>query len=256
MAFLLRPETSFPDCSNTIEHWHSSFGCLYKLCLGKQRWDLAGIEQNATALGENRTAKLPLFCCSAPLRGSRCGELQQRQWRTGIRNTGTLRHWFHKQELAFRPCILTLLWLQGDFGLTLFQDGFVASIFMVGLSIGAPSFAQLTKHFNGQRLIGVGLALFCCGATLCSMVRRGLGWGRGEGETVGDKVFEAVALVNLKLFSSIYCYYSTNVYLMRSAPAPAVHLRSGPQLLALLAGTVHCWAGQWPLHHISWATGG
>eukprot|EP01025_Chloroclados_australasicus_P029842 TRINITY_DN29826_c0_g1_i1.p1 TRINITY_DN29826_c0_g1~~TRINITY_DN29826_c0_g1_i1.p1 ORF type:complete len:512 (+),score=48.85 TRINITY_DN29826_c0_g1_i1:188-1723(+) len=46
--------------------------------------------------------------------------------------------------------------IQGEFNLTLFEDGLLSSAFMVGLLIACPLFAELSKHYNGFRLIGIG----------------------------------------------------------------------------------------------------
>lgn len=49
---------------------------------------------------------------------------------------------------------------QGDFGLSLFQDGLLPAAFMVGLLVSSPVFAEASKHYNAFRLIGTGLGVW------------------------------------------------------------------------------------------------
>lgn len=50
--------------------------------------------------------------------------------------------------------------IQGDFGLSLFQDGILPAAFMVGLLGASLAFAQASKYYNGLRLIGIGLTVW------------------------------------------------------------------------------------------------
>ncbi|CAM6097120.1 unnamed protein product [Calypogeia fissa] len=57
----------------------------------------------------------------------------------------------------------------GDFSLSYFQDGILASAFMVGLLIASPIFADLSKTFNPMRLIGVGLSVWTIATAGCGL---------------------------------------------------------------------------------------
>lgn len=57
--------------------------------------------------------------------------------------------------------------IQGDFGLTYFQDGILSSAFMVGLLVASPFFAHLSKKLNPFRLIGVGLSVWVLATAGC-----------------------------------------------------------------------------------------
>jgi MFS transporter, Spinster family, sphingosine-1-phosphate transporter len=59
--------------------------------------------------------------------------------------------------------------IQGDFGLSLFQDGLLPAAFMVGLLLSSPAFAEASKHFNSFRLIGVGLAVWVAATAGCGL---------------------------------------------------------------------------------------
>ncbi|EFN51305.1 hypothetical protein CHLNCDRAFT_8328, partial [Chlorella variabilis] len=59
--------------------------------------------------------------------------------------------------------------IQGDFGLSLFQDGLLPAAFMVGLLASSPVFAEASKHRNGFRLIGTGLAVWTAAAAGCGL---------------------------------------------------------------------------------------
>ena len=48
--------------------------------------------------------------------------------------------------------------LQGDFGLSLVEDGALPAAFMVGLLVSSPLFAEASKYNNAFRLIAVGTA--------------------------------------------------------------------------------------------------
>ena len=62
-----------------------------------------------------------------------------------------------------------------EFGLTLFQDGLVAACFYCGIMVGAPVWAQLSKHgYNAFRLVGAGTAVFGVGAALLCGFANGL----------------------------------------------------------------------------------
>ncbi|MCO5606438.1 hypothetical protein L7F22_060626 [Adiantum nelumboides] len=57
--------------------------------------------------------------------------------------------------------------IQGDFGLSNFEDGFLSSAFMVGLLIASPIFAHLAKVCNPFKLIGVGLSVWTFATAAC-----------------------------------------------------------------------------------------
>lgn len=57
--------------------------------------------------------------------------------------------------------------IQGDFGLSNFEDGVLSSAFMVGLLIASPIFAHLAKTSNPFRLIGVGLSVWTFATSAC-----------------------------------------------------------------------------------------
>ncbi|XP_042754447.1 probable sphingolipid transporter spinster homolog 2 [Lactuca sativa] len=57
--------------------------------------------------------------------------------------------------------------IQGDFDLSNFKDGILASAFMVGLLIASPIFASLAKTINPFRLIGVGLSVWTLAVVGC-----------------------------------------------------------------------------------------
>ncbi|KAG0605674.1 hypothetical protein M758_9G078900 [Ceratodon purpureus] len=57
--------------------------------------------------------------------------------------------------------------IQGEFGLTYFQDGILSSAFMVGLLAASPVFAHLSKTLNPFRLIGVGLSVWVFATAGC-----------------------------------------------------------------------------------------
>ena len=74
--------------------------------------------------------------------------------------------------------MLLLCWrwrAQGDFGLSLFQDGLLQAAFMVGLLVSSPVFAEASKHFNAFRLIGAGLGVWT------AAVRGAIGLCQGGG---------------------------------------------------------------------------
>ncbi|KAK9818740.1 hypothetical protein WJX74_006612 [Apatococcus lobatus] len=52
---------------------------------------------------------------------------------------------------------------QGEFHLTLIQDGILAAAFMGGLTVAAIIFAELSQRFNAMRLMGAGLFLWSLG---------------------------------------------------------------------------------------------
>lgn len=68
--------------------------------------------------------------------------------------------------------------VQQDFGLSDFQDGVLASAFMVGLVIGAPVFAEATKYYDGFSCMFVGLTIWCL--ALVRAVTGEAPWGRGR----------------------------------------------------------------------------
>ncbi|PRW32913.1 putative sphingolipid transporter spinster-like protein 2 [Chlorella sorokiniana] len=59
--------------------------------------------------------------------------------------------------------------IQGDFRLSLFQDGLLPAAFMVGLLVSSPIFAEASKHHNAFRLIGLGLAVWTVAAAGCGL---------------------------------------------------------------------------------------
>ncbi|KAL0039798.1 hypothetical protein WJX77_008229 [Trebouxia sp. C0004] len=56
----------------------------------------------------------------------------------------------------------------GEFGLSLTQDGFLATAFMVGLLVSAPLFAEASKHYPALRLMAVGLAAWILSTAGCA----------------------------------------------------------------------------------------
>ena len=44
--------------------------------------------------------------------------------------------------------------VQGEFDLTLLQDGILPAAFMLGLLLASLGFAELSQHFNAMRLMG------------------------------------------------------------------------------------------------------
>lgn len=59
--------------------------------------------------------------------------------------------------------------IQGDFKLTDFQDGILASAFMVGLLVSSPIFAEASKRHNAMRLMGIGLAIWMAATFGCAL---------------------------------------------------------------------------------------
>ncbi|KAG0562247.1 hypothetical protein KC19_9G130000 [Ceratodon purpureus] len=57
--------------------------------------------------------------------------------------------------------------IQGEFGLSYFQDGILSSAFMVGLLAASPVFAHLSKTLNSFRLIGFGLSVWVFATAGC-----------------------------------------------------------------------------------------
>lgn len=57
--------------------------------------------------------------------------------------------------------------LSTTFDLSLFEDGLVAALYFVGVMLGAPIFAVLSKRHTALRLLGWGTALFGGAALLC-----------------------------------------------------------------------------------------
>lgn len=60
---------------------------------------------------------------------------------------------------------------QGDFVLSLFEDGVLPAAFMVGLLITSPIFAEASKYNNAFRLISLGLSIWTLAVAGC-----GLAW--------------------------------------------------------------------------------
>lgn len=67
------------------------------------------------------------------------------------------------------PFLSPFPWVQGEFDLDFFQDGFIATAMMVGIMISAPLSAQLSKRLNAIRLVGGGLGLWSLGAGCCAL---------------------------------------------------------------------------------------
>lgn len=59
--------------------------------------------------------------------------------------------------------------MQGDFGLSLFEDGLLPAAFMVGLLVSSPLFAEASKHYNAFRLIGIGLGVWAVAVAGCGL---------------------------------------------------------------------------------------
>lgn len=59
--------------------------------------------------------------------------------------------------------------IQGDFGLSNFEDGVLSSAFMVGLLVASPIFAQFAKTCNPFRLMGVGLSVWTFATAMCGL---------------------------------------------------------------------------------------
>ncbi|KAK9844649.1 hypothetical protein WJX74_005143 [Apatococcus lobatus] len=59
--------------------------------------------------------------------------------------------------------------IQGDFGLTLFEDGILPAAFMVGLLASSPFFAEMSKHCNPFRLIAIGLGVWTLSTAGCGL---------------------------------------------------------------------------------------
>lgn len=57
--------------------------------------------------------------------------------------------------------------IQGDFGLSNFEDGVLSSAFMVGLLLASPIFAHLAKTHNPFKLMGVGLFVWTFATAMC-----------------------------------------------------------------------------------------
>mmetsp|Transcript_25487 Transcript_25487/g.83907 ORF Transcript_25487/g.83907 Transcript_25487/m.83907 type:complete len:499 (+) Transcript_25487:161-1657(+) len=55
----------------------------------------------------------------------------------------------------------------GAFDLSYFEDGALQSAFMVGLLVGSPTFAELSKYRSAFRLLGVGLAAWMLSTASC-----------------------------------------------------------------------------------------
>lgn len=57
--------------------------------------------------------------------------------------------------------------IQGEFGLSNFQDGVLSSVFLVGLLIASPIFAYMAKTHNSFKLMGVGLSVWTFATAMC-----------------------------------------------------------------------------------------
>ncbi len=58
------------------------------------------------------------------------------------------------------------LGVKRQFGLSGFQLGLLPALYTAGLCVASLAFAELAKHWNGFRLIGVGMALWAAGCVL------------------------------------------------------------------------------------------
>ncbi|KAF8066268.1 sphingolipid transporter spinster 2 [Scenedesmus sp. PABB004] len=61
--------------------------------------------------------------------------------------------------------------IQGEFGLTNTQDGFLATAFLVGLLLASPVFSESCKHTSAFRLIGAGMATWAAATAGCGLAR-------------------------------------------------------------------------------------
>ncbi|GFR52405.1 hypothetical protein Agub_g14975, partial [Astrephomene gubernaculifera] len=57
--------------------------------------------------------------------------------------------------------------IQGEFGLSYFQDGLLPAFFMVGLLLSSPVFAEACKHVSGFRLLGAGMGVWAAAVLGC-----------------------------------------------------------------------------------------
>ncbi|KXZ51059.1 hypothetical protein GPECTOR_14g45 [Gonium pectorale] len=60
-----------------------------------------------------------------------------------------------------------LAFAQGEFGLTYFEDGLLPALFMVGLLISSPIFAEAVKHANAFRMLGTGMGVWALAVVAC-----------------------------------------------------------------------------------------
>lgn len=58
---------------------------------------------------------------------------------------------------------------QGDLGLSLFQDGLLPSALSMGVVLSSPGYAEASKHWNAQRLVGAGAVLWAAAALGCGL---------------------------------------------------------------------------------------
>ncbi|EFJ49042.1 hypothetical protein VOLCADRAFT_59957 [Volvox carteri f. nagariensis] len=57
--------------------------------------------------------------------------------------------------------------IQGDFNLSYFADGLLPAIFMVGLLLSSPVFAEAVKHCSAFRMLGWGMAVWSAAVVAC-----------------------------------------------------------------------------------------
>lgn len=57
--------------------------------------------------------------------------------------------------------------IQGDFNLNYIQDGLLPAAFMVGLLLSSPVFAEVCKHANAFRLLGIGMGVWAVAVLAC-----------------------------------------------------------------------------------------
>ncbi|GLC66203.1 hypothetical protein PLESTF_000396100 [Pleodorina starrii] len=57
--------------------------------------------------------------------------------------------------------------IQGDFNLSYFADGLLPALFMVGLLLSSPVFAEAVKHCSAFRMLGWGMAVWSAAVVAC-----------------------------------------------------------------------------------------
>ncbi|GIL75350.1 hypothetical protein Vretimale_8027 [Volvox reticuliferus] len=57
--------------------------------------------------------------------------------------------------------------IQGDFNLSYFADGLLPALFMVGLLLSSPIFAEAVKHYSAFRMLGWGMAVWVVAVVAC-----------------------------------------------------------------------------------------
>eukprot|EP00198_Chlamydomonas_reinhardtii_P001936 XP_001691272.1 predicted protein [Chlamydomonas reinhardtii] len=59
--------------------------------------------------------------------------------------------------------------IQGEFDLNYVEDGLLPALFMVGLLISSPIFAETVKHYSAFRLLGIGMAVWSASVVACGI---------------------------------------------------------------------------------------